>query len=130
MQHARLCSIYRKSAEKVPDLPKPDQLANVDLSPLFESAHAADLVRQLASWPDVFLNTLKTQEPTTVLTYLCMYTPAFPPFSGFPLSYICGFLLVEGYANTPPQSRCPTPSPPHTTTFKSSAARNLLWRLG
>ncbi|KAF2114220.1 hypothetical protein BDV96DRAFT_495470 [Lophiotrema nucula] len=68
--HARLCSIYRKSAEKVPDLPKPDQLATVDLSPLFESMHAADLVRQLASWPDVFLNTLKTQEPTTVLTYL------------------------------------------------------------
>ncbi|KAF2728318.1 arginyl-tRNA synthetase [Polyplosphaeria fusca] len=65
--HARLCSIYRKAAEATPDIPS--DLTTVDLSLLNES-HAIDLVRQLAAWPDVFLTTLKTQEPTTVLMYL------------------------------------------------------------
>ncbi|KAF2265322.1 arginyl-tRNA synthetase [Lojkania enalia] len=65
--HARLCSINRKAAAVVSDIPS--DLSTVDLSPLVEP-HAIDLVRQLASWPDTFINTLKTQEPTTVLTYL------------------------------------------------------------
>jgi arginyl-tRNA synthetase len=66
--HARLCSIYRKAITADPSLEQLD-LATVDLSLLTEP-HAIDLVRQLASWPDTFLNTVKTQEPTTVLTYL------------------------------------------------------------
>ena len=66
--HARLCSIYRKAVASDASLAELD-LASVDLSLLTEP-HAVDLVRQLASWPDTFINTLKTQEPTTVLTYL------------------------------------------------------------
>ncbi|OCK85588.1 arginyl-tRNA synthetase [Lepidopterella palustris CBS 459.81] len=61
--HARLCSIARKSS--IPS----DLLLSADLT-LLREPHAVDLVRQLAAWPDVFLNTVKTQEPTTVLTYL------------------------------------------------------------
>ncbi|KAF1931813.1 arginyl-tRNA synthetase [Didymella exigua CBS 183.55] len=66
--HARLCSIYRKAVDADPSL-KDIDLTTVDLSELQEP-HAVDLIRQLASWPDTFLNTFKTQEPTTVLTYL------------------------------------------------------------
>ncbi|XPS74587.1 Arginine--tRNA ligase [Ascochyta lentis] len=66
--HARLCSIYRKAVTADVSLEKFD-FATVDVSELQEP-HAVDLVRQLASWPDTFLNTFKTQEPTTVLTYL------------------------------------------------------------
>ncbi|KAF2469438.1 arginyl-tRNA synthetase [Lindgomyces ingoldianus] len=65
--HARLCSINRKASAVVSDLPS--DLSTIDISILTEQ-HAVDLVRQLALWPDVFLNTIKTQEPTTVLTYL------------------------------------------------------------
>lgn len=61
--HARLCSITRKAALS------DDELLSADFSLLTEE-HAVDLIRQLASWPDVFLNTVKTQEPTTVLVYL------------------------------------------------------------
>jgi arginyl-tRNA synthetase len=61
--HARLCSISRRAGFT------PADLLIADLSLLTES-HAVDLIRQLATWPDVFLNTVKTQEPTTVLTYL------------------------------------------------------------
>ncbi|KAF2196339.1 arginyl-tRNA synthetase [Delitschia confertaspora ATCC 74209] len=69
--HARLCSIQRKARAANPDLPATtsDLLAAADFS-LLKETHAHDLVRQLASWPDVFINTVKTQEPATVLTYL------------------------------------------------------------
>ena len=63
--HARLCSIYRRAITSDPSI----DLSTADLS-LLKEPHAIDLVRQLASWPDTFLNTVKTQEPTTVLTYL------------------------------------------------------------
>jgi len=66
--HARLCSIYRKATAADPSLADLD-LTTADLT-LLKEPHAVDLVRQLASWPDTFLNTIKTQEPTTVLTYL------------------------------------------------------------
>ncbi|KAF1941374.1 arginyl-tRNA synthetase [Clathrospora elynae] len=66
--HARLCSIYRKAVDTDPSLAELD-LTSADLT-LLQEPHAIELVRQLASWPDTFLNTLKTQEPTTVLTYL------------------------------------------------------------
>lgn len=65
--HARLNSIERKAKAAVADLPSDLSTANFAL---LNEPHAVELVRQLASWPDVFINTIKTQEPTTVLTYL------------------------------------------------------------
>jgi len=66
--HARLSSIHRKALAADPSLSTLD-LTTADLSPLSEP-HAIELIRQLAVWPDTFLQTIKTQEPTTVLTYL------------------------------------------------------------
>jgi arginyl-tRNA synthetase len=65
--HARLCSIKRRAAISDADI------ASADLSLLTET-HAVNVVRMLAQWPDVFQNTLKTLEPTTVLTYLFRLT--------------------------------------------------------
>lgn len=65
--HARLCSIARKAGLST------DDVDSADLSLLTES-HAINLVRTLASWPDVIQQTLKTLEPTTVLTYLFKMT--------------------------------------------------------
>lgn len=65
--HARLCSIARKAELS------PADLASADLS-LLKEKHAVEVVRSLAQWPDVFVNTLKTQEPVTVLTYLFKMT--------------------------------------------------------
>jgi arginyl-tRNA synthetase len=65
--HARLCSIKRRV-----DL-SDAELATADLSLLSED-HAVNVIRSLSQWPDVFANTLKTQEPTTVLTYLFKLT--------------------------------------------------------
>ena len=67
--HARVCSIERRAA-----IPA-GELANADLSLLTET-HAINIVRMLAQWPDVVNNTLKTLEPTTVLTYLFRMTHA------------------------------------------------------
>ncbi|KAI0538997.1 arginyl-tRNA synthetase [Xylaria digitata] len=65
--HARLCSITRKA-----NLSE-EEIASADLSLLTE-AHAVNLVRVLSQWPDVVQNTLRTLEPTTVLTYLFKMT--------------------------------------------------------
>jgi arginyl-tRNA synthetase len=65
--HARLNSIRRKA--NLSD----EEIAQADLDVLTE-AHASNLVRLLAQWPDVYQNTLKTLEPTTVLTYLFKMT--------------------------------------------------------
>lgn len=65
--HARICSIERKAA-----LSKED-LASADLSLLTE-AHAIDLIRLLAQWPDVVSTVLKSLEPTNILTYLFKMT--------------------------------------------------------
>jgi arginyl-tRNA synthetase len=65
--HARLCSIKRRA--DISD----EKIASADLSLLTES-HAINVVRMLVQWPDVFQNTLKTLEPTTVLTYLFRLT--------------------------------------------------------
>lgn len=67
--HARLCSIARKAAVDRKDI----ESANLEL--LTES-HAVNLVRMLSQWPDVVQNTVKTLEPTTVLTYLFRMTHA------------------------------------------------------
>ncbi|KAL8905127.1 MAG: hypothetical protein Q9207_002828 [Kuettlingeria erythrocarpa] len=65
--HARLCSITRKAGLTAEDLEA------ADLS-LLQESHAINLVRALSSWPDVVQNTLKTQEPVTVLSYLFKMT--------------------------------------------------------
>ena len=65
--HARLCSITRKAQMST------EELADADFSLLTEK-HATELVRALAQWPDVVLNTIKTNEPITVLTYLFKMT--------------------------------------------------------
>lgn len=61
--HARLCSIERKAGADL------ESLSSADLS-LLKEPHAVDLVRSLAQYPEVVSNTLKTQEPATILTYL------------------------------------------------------------
>lgn len=65
--HSRLCSIKRRA-----DLTD-EEISSADLS-LLKEGHATNIVRMLAQWPDVFQNTLKTQEPTTVITYLFKMT--------------------------------------------------------
>ncbi|KAF1988735.1 arginyl-tRNA synthetase [Aulographum hederae CBS 113979] len=68
--HARLSSITRKAS----DVSSAD-LLTADYT-LLSEPHAINLVRSLAQWPDVFMNTIKTQEPVTVLTYLFKMTHA------------------------------------------------------
>lgn len=65
--HARLCSIIRKADMDLSILDS----ANLDL---LTEPHATDLVRLLSQWPDTLLQTSKTLEPTTVLTYLFRMT--------------------------------------------------------
>lgn len=65
--HARLNSIKRKSGLADADL------VGVDYSLLAEP-HAVNIVRLLSQYPDVVQNTLRTLEPTTVLTYLFKLT--------------------------------------------------------
>lgn len=65
--HARLCSIVRKSGLDVTKLGD----ANLDL---LTEPHAVNLVRLLAQWPDVLLNTTRTLEPMTIITYLFRMT--------------------------------------------------------
>jgi arginyl-tRNA synthetase len=65
--HARLCSIKRKA--EITD----EEILNADLS-LLVGKEGVQLIRSLAQWPDVFLNTYKTQEPVTVLMYLFKMT--------------------------------------------------------
>ncbi|KAF1973886.1 arginyl-tRNA synthetase [Bimuria novae-zelandiae CBS 107.79] len=73
--HARLCSITRKVTAAHPDVADLDLSTAADLT-LIKETQGIDLVRQLAAWPDIFAMTLKTQEPTTVLTYLFKLTHA------------------------------------------------------
>lgn len=65
--HARLWSIKRRA--NLSD----EAIETADLS-LLKEEHAENVIRMLAQWPDVFQNTLRTQEPTTVLTYLFRLT--------------------------------------------------------
>ncbi|KAK3213622.1 hypothetical protein GRF29_28g458121 [Pseudopithomyces chartarum] len=73
--HARLCSITRRVIAAHPDVADLDLATAADLT-LIKEPQAIDLVRQLAAWPDIFIATLKSQEPTTVLTYLFKLTHA------------------------------------------------------
>ena len=65
--HARLCSITRRASLT------PAEIATANLSLLTES-HAQNLIRVISQYPDVVQNTLKTLEPTTILTYLFKMT--------------------------------------------------------
>lgn len=65
--HARLCSITRKAA--IPE----EELETADLSLLTETV-ATNLIRVVSQYPDVIQNTLKTLEPTTIVTYLFKMT--------------------------------------------------------
>ncbi|KAE8447908.1 hypothetical protein EG329_009980 [Mollisiaceae sp. DMI_Dod_QoI] len=65
--HARLCSITRRANFSEA------QLLSANLSLLTEP-HAQNLIRVISQYPDVVQNTLKTLEPTTVLTYLFKMT--------------------------------------------------------
>ncbi|PHH78907.1 hypothetical protein CDD80_6025 [Ophiocordyceps camponoti-rufipedis] len=65
--HARLCSITRKAGLSSAEI------ASADLSLLTEPM-AVNLVRVISQWPDVVQNTIKTLEPTTILTYLFKMT--------------------------------------------------------
>lgn len=65
--HSRLSSISRKAA-----IPEED-LINADFLLLSET-HATNLLRCLAQYPDVLQNTLKTLEPTTIVTWLFKMT--------------------------------------------------------
>lgn len=67
--HARVCSIERRANLSAHDLASADPH-------LLNEPHAVNIVRLLAQWPDVLQNTLKTLEPTTVLTYLFKMTHA------------------------------------------------------
>lgn len=65
--HARVSSIRRKA--NLTD----EEVAGANFSLLTET-HALNIVRLLASWPDVVINTMRTKEPTTVLSYLFKMT--------------------------------------------------------
>jgi arginyl-tRNA synthetase len=65
--HARVCSMERKTA-----VPR-EEMLKADFS-LIDAKEGVELVRLLAQWPDVFLNTYKLREPVTVLTYLFKMT--------------------------------------------------------
>jgi arginyl-tRNA synthetase len=65
--HARLCSITRRAALSE------SEISTANLSLLTEP-HAQDLIRVISQYPDVVQNTLKTLEPTTILTYLFKMT--------------------------------------------------------
>lgn len=67
--HARLCSIFRKAS-----IPQ-SEIEAADLSLLTEP-HAINIARLIARYPDTVVMTLKSQEPTTVLTFLFRMTHA------------------------------------------------------
>jgi arginyl-tRNA synthetase len=73
--HARLSSIIRRVGTSGVPVPSTSDLIAADYN-LLNEKHAINLTRSLAQWPDVFLQTVKTQEPVTVLTYLFKMTHA------------------------------------------------------
>lgn len=66
--HARLCSVKREAIAKFG--PMDEAITKADFTLTTATKEGANLVRLLSQWPDVVLNTLKTHEPVTVLTYL------------------------------------------------------------
>ena len=70
--HARLCSISRRALAPPSSLTL-EEIATADLS-LLSEPQAVKLIRVISQYPDVVQNTLKTLEPTTVMTYLFKMT--------------------------------------------------------
>ncbi|KAK9456332.1 hypothetical protein V1511DRAFT_497200 [Dipodascopsis uninucleata] len=71
--HSRLCSVERRAlGDSELNLSTVD-LTDVDFSKLEEPA-AQELIRELAKYPDVLLNALRTLEPSTVVSYLFKLT--------------------------------------------------------
>ncbi|OLL26307.1 Arginine--tRNA ligase, cytoplasmic [Neolecta irregularis DAH-3] len=65
--HARLCSMERNSEFRL------EHLSAADFSSLNER-QAINLLRILSQYPDVVLSAFKTQEPSTIVTYLFKMT--------------------------------------------------------
>ena len=66
--HARLCSIARRTGLSH------EQLEKADFA-LLQEPHAIDLLRSMASFPDMVLHTYRSnQEPSTIVTYLFKLT--------------------------------------------------------
>lgn len=68
--HARLCSILRKVGGEITH----EDILEADFALLSDSKHAIDLLRSMARFPDMVNQALRSQEPTTVLTYLFKFT--------------------------------------------------------
>ena len=51
-----------------------EEMLNADFSSLQNSPHAMSLLRTMVRFPDMVTQTLKTLEPTTILTYLFKLT--------------------------------------------------------
>lgn len=68
--HARLCSILRKVEGDI----KHQDILNANFALLGNSRHGVDLLRSMARFPDMVNQALKSQEPTTILTYLFKFT--------------------------------------------------------
>lgn len=69
--HSRLCSVERKNAELIGAI----DLSKADFSLLTEPI-ALQITRILAQYPDVLLASLKSLEPSTIVTYLFKLTHA------------------------------------------------------
>jgi arginyl-tRNA synthetase len=67
--HSRLCSMERNAQDNISEA----DMLNADFS-LLKEKHAEELARVLAQFPDVLLQSLKNQEPSTVVTYLFKLT--------------------------------------------------------
>ena len=67
--HSRLCSITRKAQISFTDLISAQHEKHLSTHP-----HAVNLIRSLAQYPDVILNTFRTHEPTTMVNYLFKMT--------------------------------------------------------
>ncbi|MCJ1306704.1 hypothetical protein MMC25_000347 [Agyrium rufum] len=65
--HARLCSIARKVSYDA------ESLRSADFS-LLKETHAIDLLRLMAQYPDMVIQTTTILEPTTILTYLFRFS--------------------------------------------------------
>ena len=69
--HSRLCSMERKAATMEPPvvIPSDGSIDGFNLDLLADSSHANELVFILAQYPDVVRLTLRSQEPSTIVTY-------------------------------------------------------------
>jgi arginyl-tRNA synthetase len=67
--HVRLCSVERKVARTVV---LPAQCSEVDVT-LLSEPKAREIIFLLATYPDVIHSTLKTYEPSTIVSFCFRY---------------------------------------------------------